>query len=88
MVVISWTPLSDSPRPITGYNITIDDSTETVDPSQNTYNVTVDDSDCGSSLQISVSAMSAAGTGSITTMSIPVNCICECCTVLSIMTNC
>ena len=77
-MMISWTSLSDSPRPITGYNITINDSKETVAANQTTYNFTISDSDCGSILQISMSAISAAGTGKITTISLLINCTHEC----------
>lgn len=76
-IVISWTALSDNPCPITGYSITVGSSTETVDADVTNYNYPISDSDCGNTLQISVSAVNAAGTGSSTTNSIDVVCICE-----------
>ena len=81
-VVILWTALSDSPSPITGYNIIINSSSTTVAANQTTYNASISGNDCASILQISMSAISAAGTGENTTVDIPINCMCECyCTI-------
>ena len=86
-VVISWA-VPNSSCPITGYHIAIGDSTETLGAEQTNYSVTVNESDCGSTFQISMSAISAAGTGNITTMNVPINCTGECCAVPLILIGC
>ena len=85
-VVILWTSLSDSLSPITSYTITIDGSTVSVPGNESQYTHPVSDSECGSTVQISMSATSAAGTGENTTMDLSIVCTCECftyCTICS-----
>ena len=76
-VVILWTSLSDSPSPIMGYNISINSNSITVAANQTTYNASISGNDCGSTVLITISAINAAGTGEVTTASIPIDCMCE-----------
>ena len=69
-IVLSWTGLSDEPLPVTNYTITINGSTVTVPGNERQYAHPISDSECGSTLQTSMSATSAAGTGETTTMNL------------------
>ena len=82
-VMINWTRLPDSPSPIIEYTITIDGSTVLVPGNESQYTRPINDSECGSSLEIIMSATSAAGTGSNTTMILTIVSTRECCTVMS-----
>ena len=64
-IVITWSNISDSPCPITWYNINIAGMTMTTPPNANNFTYRISDSDCDTftTLQISMSARSEAGTG-------------------------
>ena len=70
-IVILWTRLPDEPCPIIEYTITINGSTVTVNRNDNQYSRPISDSECGSTLEITMSATSAAGTAETTSMNLP-----------------
>ena len=78
-LVMSWTGLPDEPCPITNYTITINGSTVIVPGSHNQYTRPITD-ECGSTLEISMFATSAAGPGNTTTTNLTIVAARECCT--------
>ena len=73
-LLTKWTTLSDDPCPITGYTINISGSTEAVAADQTTYSHPINDSDCGTTVDIHVSTINIFGTSSITSSSILIAC--------------
>ena len=81
-IVISWNNVNllDEPCPITSYNITINGSPVTVGGNGNKYTHSIVD-ECGSALEISMFAISAAGPGKTTTTNLPIVTARKCCSI-------
>ena len=80
-IVISWNDsLPDEPCPITNYTITINGSAVTVPGSDNQFTHPIID-ECGSTIEISMFATSAAGSGETTATKLTFNSACECCSI-------
>ena len=80
-MVITWTAVpTDQPCPTTGYNIAIGNNTIIVPANQTIYTQPISDSECGSTIQINMSAINVAGAGNVTTINHNVVCTRECCT--------
>ena len=79
-IVISWTGLPDEPCPITNYTITINGSTVTMPGIDSQYTHPIVDL-CVSTIEISMFATSAAGSGSITTRNLVIDAARECCNI-------
>ena len=73
-VEIGWTSLPNVPCPIIGYFVSVTGTPVFQDPNWTNYTYPVRDSDCGNSFDISVYAVSAAGTGSVSTKSLLITC--------------
>ena len=75
-MVITWTAIrtNQSCSTTTGYNIAIGNNTIIVPANQTTYTQSISDSECGSTIQISMSATNVAGTGNVTTIDHNVTC--------------
>ena len=69
-LVTTWTVLLDDPLPITGYFVNISGDTMLVAGDKTTYSYPISESDCGTTLESSVFAISAAGNGNVTSPSI------------------
>ena len=78
-IVISWTSLPEEPCPITNYTITINGNSVTVAGNDNQYTRPITD-ECGSTLEISMFATNAAGSGNTTTTNLIIVAARECCT--------
>ena len=78
-MVITWTAVpTDQPCPTTQYNMAIGNNTISVPANQTTYTQPISDNECGSAIQINMSATNAAGTGNVTTTYHIVTCTREC----------
>ena len=74
-VLANWTAVSDDPCPITGYSVNISGSSAVlVAANQTTYSHPISESDCGTTLDIHVSANTMFGTSSVTSESILILC--------------
>ena len=73
-VVINWTSLPNVPCPIIGYFVSVTGAPVFQPPNPTNYTYLIGDSDCGNSFDISVYAVSAAGTGSVSTKSLLITC--------------
>ena len=79
-MVITWTAIrTNQSCSTTGYNIAIGNNTIIVPANQTSYTQPISDSECGSTIQISMSATNVAGTGNVTTINHYVVCTRECC---------
>ena len=73
-VVATWTTSYAGLCPITGYSINISGIVVLLDPDETTYSHPISESDCGTTLDILVSANTVLGTGSITSQSTTIVC--------------
>ena len=73
-VLANWTALSDDPCPITGYSVNISGNAVLVAADKTTYSHPISESDCGTTLDIHVSANTVFGTSSVTSESILILC--------------
>ena len=78
-IITKWTTPIDQPCPITGYSVNISVGGVVLPNTMNqtNYTLSVNSSICGKTFEISVSAISAAGTSNATSSSITVTCTCE-----------
>ena len=73
-ITTSWRKPSSEICPITGYNVNISGFVMSVDANQTNYTYSVNDSVCRETVEISVSAISAAGTGNVASMNSTIVC--------------
>ena len=69
-----WRKPSSEICPVTGYNVNISGFAMSVNANQTSYTYAINDSVCREMIEISVSAMSAAGTGNVTSMDSTIVC--------------
>ena len=73
-VVANWTTFYAGSCPITGYSVNISGNDVLLAADQTTYSHPISESDCGTTLDIQVSASTILGTSSITSQSITIVC--------------
>ena len=73
-IITSWTVAPNQTCPITGYSVNISGVVIPVGGDQTSYTQSINDNVCGETLEISVSAISASGTGNATSTNITVVC--------------
>ena len=73
-LVANWTTSYAGPCPITGYSVNISGIVVLLAADQATYSHPINESDCGTTLDIQVSANTVLGTSSITGQSITIVC--------------
>ena len=76
-VLANWTTFYADLCPITGYSVNISGNVVLLAANQTTYSLPISESDCGTTLDVHVSASTVLGTSSITGQSIAIICTSE-----------